>query len=168
MPGRDERMTVERLIDRSAEGGSGAGRPLSRRARQTQRTVEAYLKNGMPPRWMERLVQIDHATRRARARVERSHRAVVEECGADGDLFAWRWRAAAPRFRFEDVNDLIREHNDWYPIERDLPMDMRTRDYVLIGGRSYRRRELGPEWVLEHFPAHPRDAARVQAAGSGR
>ena len=32
-------------------------------------------------------------------------------------------------------------------------MDLRTRDYVLINGRSYRRPELGPAWVLEHFPA---------------
>ena len=27
-------------------------------------------------------------------------------------------------------------------------MDLRTRDYVLINGRSYRRAVLGPEWVL--------------------
>ena len=25
-------------------------------------------------------------------------------------------------------------HNEWYPVERDLPMDLRTRDYVLING----------------------------------
>jgi hypothetical protein len=32
-------------------------------------------------------------------------------------------------------------------------MDLRTRDYVKVNGRSYRRPELGPEWVLEQFPA---------------
>jgi len=32
-------------------------------------------------------------------------------------------------------------------------MDLRTRDFVLINGRSYRRAELGPDWVLEHFPS---------------
>ena len=32
-------------------------------------------------------------------------------------------------------------------------MNPRTGDYVLIHGRSYRRPELGPEWVLEQFPA---------------
>jgi hypothetical protein len=32
-------------------------------------------------------------------------------------------------------------------------MDIRTRDYVLINGRSYRRAELGQEWVLARFPA---------------
>jgi hypothetical protein len=31
-------------------------------------------------------------------------------------------------------------------------MDIHTRDYVLINGRSYRRRELDAAWVLERFP----------------
>jgi hypothetical protein len=31
-------------------------------------------------------------------------------------------------------------------------MDPRTRDYVPIHGRSYRKVPLGPDWVLEHFP----------------
>ena len=32
-------------------------------------------------------------------------------------------------------------------------MDLRTRDYVLINGRSYRREPLSAEWVLRQFPA---------------
>jgi len=50
---------------------------------------------------------------------------------------------------------LIAQHNDWYPVERDLPLNPRTGDYVCVGGRSYRRPVLGAEWVLEHFPAPP-------------
>lgn len=163
-PTRHERMTVERLLKRSAEGGSAAGQPLSRRARQTQRSVEAYLKNGVPPRWMERLVQIDRGTTRARERVERRYLALRDECGADLESFARRWRATASSLSFEDLNDLIREHNDWYPIERDLPMDMRTRDYVRIGGRSYRRPEIGLAWVLDNFPPAPHDATAAEGA----
>jgi hypothetical protein len=56
------------------------------------------------------------------------------------------------------VNELIREHNEWYPVEADLAIDLRTRDYVPICGRSYRRTELGPDWILEQFPASPRRA----------
>ena len=48
---------------------------------------------------------------------------------------------------------LVEQHNDWYPIERQLPMDPRTGDYVRFAGRSYRRPILGPDWILEHFPA---------------
>ena len=75
------------------------------------------------------------------------------EYGHDREEFARRWAAIAQAARFDDLNELIRQHNDWYPIERDLPMDLRTRDYVKVNGNSYRRPELGPAWVLEHFPA---------------
>jgi len=51
------------------------------------------------------------------------------------------------------VNELIRQHNLWYPAEAKLPMDPRTRDFVLVGGRPYRRRPLDASWVLERFPA---------------
>jgi len=71
---------------------------------------------------------------------------------AAGVAAARRWEAIAHAARFDDLNDLIRQHNEWYPIERDLPMDLRTRDYVLINGRSYRRPLLSPQWVLEQFP----------------
>ena len=64
-----------------------------------------------------------------------------------------RWTAFAHRCHFEELNELIGQHNEWYPIERDLPMDLRTRDYVLINGRSYRREPLSADWVLRHFPA---------------
>ena len=57
----------------------------------------------------------------------------------------------AEAWSFEDLNELIRTHNEWYPVERDLPMDLRTRDYVLVNGRSYRRRELDAGWILEQF-----------------
>ena len=54
--------------------------------------------------------------------------------------------------RTEAVNELIRQHNEWYPVETRLPMDPRTGDYIRRSGRSFRRPELGPEWVLERFP----------------
>ena len=105
---------------------------------------------------MERVVEIDQgiaaekrrlerAYRRARARVRPRPRAVrppLAEVAA-----GWRFDPA--------LNDLIEQHNEWYPVERRLPMNPRTGDYVPVGGRSYRRPVLGPEWVLEHFPASP-------------
>ena len=38
-------------------------------------------------------------------------------------------------------------------IETRLPMDPRTGDYIRRGGRSYRRDEVGPAWILERFPS---------------
>ena len=148
-----DRSAAERLVKKDLDASTGLGRPISSQARMAQRTVEAYLKAGVRPRWMERIAEIDHSIAAQKRRLARSHRALREECGDDRALFAERWRAFAERCRFDELNELIRQHNEWYPIERDLPMDLRTRDYVLVAGRSYRREPLSPAWVLEQFPA---------------
>jgi hypothetical protein len=151
----NERSSVERLLERSLVDDSGFGRPLSRRAATTQRSVEAYLKTGVRPRWMERVVEIDQGIATEKRRLERAYRALQAECGRDRARFARRWRERVHAWRFDDLNELIEQHNEWYPVERRLPMNPRTGDYVPVGGRSYRRPVLGPEWVLEQFPAWP-------------
>jgi hypothetical protein len=63
------------------------------------------------------------------------------------------WRSIAEQWDFGDVNDLIDRHNRFYPIEARLPMDPRSRDFVKVGGRHYRREPLDAAWVLARFPA---------------
>jgi hypothetical protein len=149
----DRRTAAERLVAESLEDPRSAGRPFSSRARESRRSLEDYLRAGMRPRWMDRLIEIERGTKREQRRLAKAYEELREECGDDRRTFARRWRAIAAAWRFDELNELIRTHNEWYPVERDLPMDLRTRDYVLINGRSYRRRELGPDWVLERFPA---------------
>ena len=153
MSHEDPRTATERLLARKLEGAEQRGRPVSDRARQTRRSVEAYLRAGVRPRWMERLMEIEQGMRAETRRLERAYRQLQEEHAGDPEGFGRRWRALAHARRFDELNELIAQHNEWYPVERDLPMDPRTRDYVLINGRSYRRALLGPEWVLERFPA---------------
>jgi hypothetical protein len=149
-----ERSSVERLLERTLVDESGLGKPLSHRAATTQRSVEAYLKAGVRPRWMERVVEVDRGIAAETRRLERAYRALGRECGTDRAAFARRWLQRVHGWRFDAaLNELIEQHNEWYPVERRLPMNPRTGDYVPVGGRSYRRPVLGPEWVLEHFPA---------------
>jgi len=101
---------------------------------------------------LERLGEIDFGVARERRRLQRAYESLRAELGRGAEL-ARRWRAVAHGWSFDDVNELIHQHNEWFPIERQLPVDPRTRDYVLVGGRNYRRAELGPQWVLEKFPA---------------
>ena len=135
------------MLEEHAVGG-----PISAASRWTPRTLEAYLKAGGRPRWMERIGEIEALTANARTRLRRARRALEAECGADAGLFARRWREVAERWDFEEVNRLIGQHNDWFPIERDLAMDPRTKDYVKIRGRSYRREPLDADWILREFP----------------
>jgi hypothetical protein len=154
--------SVEELLAGKLEGTDAIGRPLSRRARQTRRSVEAYLKAGVRPRWMERLAEIDRGIAFEKQRIAHAYQALARECGGHPRVFERRWRTVARSWSFDDgLNELICQHNEWYPVERDLPMDPRTRDYIRLGGRSYRRPVLGPEWLLEHFPASlPRRSAQ--------
>ena len=144
--------SVERFVRKSLISEDALGRPFSERVRHSRRTLENYLKAGALPRWMERVAEIDRRVADEHARLATAYDALRHECGADREAFAERWRTLAESLRFDDLNDLIGQHNEWYPIERDLPMNPRTGDYVQVRGRSYRRPELGPEWVLAQFP----------------
>jgi hypothetical protein len=149
---QDRQAPAERLVSRTLDQRD-LGRPLSERTRLTRRSVEEYLKAGGRPRWMERLLEIDRGIARERRRLDRAYRALREQSPAE--QFADRWRETVGGWRFDAINELIGQHNDWYPIERDLPMDLRTRDYVRVGGRSYRRQPLDADWALAQFPAVP-------------
>jgi hypothetical protein len=123
------------------------------------RSVEAYLRGNSAPRFMRRLVEIEGEYASNRRRLEEAYRELEEECDGRADLFSERWLATARTWRFDALNKLIQEHNAWYPIESNLPMDPRTGSYVGINGQSYRRVELGPDWILEHFPPAPTSPA---------
>ncbi|HEX8073565.1 MAG TPA: hypothetical protein VF545_01155 [Thermoleophilaceae bacterium] len=151
----DPRTPIERTLHNSLEDDSGVGKPLSRRARQQRRSIEAYLKAGGVPRHMERLREIDLAIKMQTDRLDTAYRRLRAAYADDAELFARRWRERVHAWRFERLNELIRQHNEWYPIEARLPMDPRTGDYVRRAGRSYRRSELTPEWALARFPAEP-------------
>lgn len=154
----DERKTaVERLVEKGLDGAPGVGKPLSRRTRQTRRSLEGYFQAGLRPRWMDRIVEIEQGIASQKRRLADDHRRLRAACGSDEAAFAARWREHASSRRFDDLNDLIRQHNEWFPMERDLPVDVRTGDYVRLNGRSYRKRELDEGWVLEHFPAEMTD-----------
>jgi hypothetical protein len=147
------RTIVERIVEQDLDENAGRGRPLSSRARQTQRSIDAYLKAGVRPRWMERIADVDAGIARERRRLAEAHRALREEYAGDAALFARCWRERAESWSFDrGLNELIAQHNEWYPIERDLPINPRTGEYVRVGGRSFRRPELGPAWALEQFP----------------
>ena len=122
------------------------GTKQRRRIRRFRPEADRYLASlGGPLPYMQRLRQIEDETEAVTARLA----AAYAEHGGD----AGAWRRIAERWDFGEINDLIERHNRWYPIEARLPMDPRTKDYVTVGGRSYRRKPLDAAWILEQFPA---------------
>ena len=128
-------------------------RRISRRTLRSLSTVEQYLQAGVVPRFIERANQIEEQTRRHRQRLERAYEWTREQHGEDRAEFAENWMRIARGWRFDDVNDLIDEHNRWYPAERRLPLNPRSGDYLTIGGRDWRRLRLDTDWILSQFPA---------------
>src|SRR5947209_4610051 len=115
---------VERRIMKSFVDDSGVGKPLSRRARHTKRSVEAYLAAGAIPRYMERLREIDGAIKRNRRQLERAYRTLKASCGEDAELFARRWEALARSWSFGELNALLDEHHF---LQRFTPRRPRSR-----------------------------------------
>lgn len=142
---------AERHIARSRIDDTPAG-PLSERQLYTQRTVEDYLRGAVMPRYMERLRDITRQTEGHVRALGDAHAALRADHAGDPQGFAEAWRARVAAWPFGETNELIEQHNEWYPVERQLPFDLRTRDYVLIAGRSYRREPLTAEWALSRFP----------------
>jgi len=141
-PSRDERERLEG--DRDLNPLLGA--PLRRRLAHFQVEPDRYLASlGGPLPYMQRLRRIEQETDEHLARLTEAHAA------HEGDPEGWRRLVDA--WDFSEVNELIDRHNRYYPIEARLAMDPRSRDFVKLGGRPYRREPLGAAWLAERFPA---------------
>jgi hypothetical protein len=151
-PQGERRSPAERLVAGSLIDESGVGKPLRRSTLQRARSVESYLRGDALPRYIRRAAEIERGTRGHEAALREAREELAESVGHDPAAFAERWTRTVRGWDFEDVNELVRQHNAWYPVERDLPMDPRTGDYVLVSGRSYRREELDADWALRRFP----------------
>jgi hypothetical protein len=142
------------------EGSPLKGKPLRRRLRNFRPDAASYIASlGGPLPYMTRLREIHDLTASHERRLREEWARLAAECRGDEATFARRWRAAAERWNFVEVNDLIERHNRWFPLESRLPMDPRTGDFVKVDGRPYRRRPLDAGWVLERFPPTPARAA---------
>src|SRR3954462_11561503 len=150
---RPQHSPVERRVARSLDGEDRRGRAIPTEELHRERSVENYLRGAVMPRWMERLRDIETGMRRHRSALAADYAYLREQCGDDRALFALEGRELVHRRSFANVNALVRDHNEWSPVERQLPMDPRTGEYVLIAGRPYTREELTPAWALAQFPA---------------
>jgi hypothetical protein len=121
------------------------GKALPRRIRAFGAQAHTYLASlAGPPLYMQRARLIDEETERHQIRLAEAYELYRDDPA--------EWRRIAERWNFTEVNDLIERHNTWYPVEARLPMNPRTRDYVEVGGRPYRREPLDARWILEQFP----------------
>jgi hypothetical protein len=136
--------------DRAADGATARGRPLSRRARQTQRSVEAYLRPACAA--LDGAVEeIDQgiATEKRRwpaptGRSARSARATRRLRG--------RWRALARRGA--STTSTCSSSSTTTGIRSSASSRWTPHRATTCASRgAHRRPVLGARWILEHFPA---------------
>lgn len=137
------------------------GKPLEQRLRNFRPGADSAIRAlGGPTLWMRRLRTIENEQVRHESELGELWLALAEEA-TDTEAFARAWRETASGWSFAEVNELIDRHNRYFPAEARLPMDPRTRDFVKINGRSYERKPLGVEWILERWPADLRAVRRA-------
>ena len=137
------------------------GKPLEQRLRNFRPGADSAIRAlGGPTLWMRRLRTIENELERHEAELGELWLALAEEATA-AEEFARRWLETARGWSFAQVNELIHRHNRNFPAEARLPMDPRTRDFVKINGRSYERKPLDEQWILERWPADLRAARRA-------
>jgi hypothetical protein len=135
-------------------GNPLAGAPLRQRLRNFRPDADAQLSAlGGPLAWMRRLRAIEIAIGLHEEQLAEAWNELRAQYGPGTEQFAREWRAAAERWDFHEVNDLIERHNRQFPAESRLPMNPRTGDFVLVNGRPYTREPLDAAWVLSRLPA---------------
>jgi hypothetical protein len=107
---------------------------------------------GGAPAWSRRLKRIHDLTNATTEEMDAAWRKVARLARGNANRFASDWQRHAANADFSELNELIANHNWYFPIEANLAMDPKTLDYVKFGGEDYRRRPLDSAWVLEHFP----------------
>ncbi len=156
-----EREALERyLADNPAHG-----EPIRPRLRGAPSSPDSYAASlGGPLPYMQRLRAVEEERADHERRLENAWRRLADECRGNAGDFARRWAGVAARWVFLSVNELIERHNRYYPAEARLPMDPRTGDFALVGGKPYRVEPLDERWVFERFPGSLDEALAYGAA----
>ena len=116
-------------------------------------TLDEYLKamDG-PPAWVMRLKRIEDWMDQTSARVHKDWVEMALENFDNSENFRREWMRFIENFDFSQINKWIGDHNEYFPIEANLPYDIRT-GKMLYGGGPFRKKEfLGPDWLLDQFP----------------
>ncbi len=88
---------------------------MSRRALADPSLVERYIRGAVMPRFMQRLREIDDELVAHRMRLEHLYADLRRSFEGDPRGFEERWLDVAYSWRFDRVNELIAQHNEYYP-----------------------------------------------------
>jgi hypothetical protein len=165
LDGTARSQAERRMVEHDLEGNPFAGERVRQRLRNFRPGVDTYVSalHG-PLAYMQRLRTIHEEELAHEERLRVAWLELAADLDGNAERFAASWRRTASRWNFTAINLLIDKHNRYFPAESRLPMDPRTGDFILVGGRPYRREPLDSRWVLARFPDRLDTAHAARAA----
>ena len=145
----------ERHIQATLEASGRLGTPLNLTSTPFKIATEAVAGAVMtgPRRYMVRRKRIEQGREELLTGLAVIWREMAERHVDQPDAFARAWSRWVEGLDLTVLNGLIAAHNLWYPAEANLPMDIRTLDYVTPDGRDYREEPVSSAWLLARYPA---------------
>jgi len=120
------------------------GRPLELRPLPFTLTMEEKMRGAMGvPSWVRRRRKLEISMEQLRTDLDRRWSLTATE----------DWTAIAQAWDLSPINREIERFNRFYPIERNLPLDPRTRKMFDGGVAWMPLPALDAAWILDAFPA---------------
>lgn len=163
-PDRERRRQEDHHLRGSLRQAERLGTPLnlpSMAFRVSAEQAANALITG-PRRYMTRLRRIEIGVEQVLDRARTAWTKLAAHHAGSPSRFARAWQAWVRSADLATLNALIAAHNEWYPVEANLRIDIRTGDYITHDGRDYRHEPITPAWLLARFPP---DLTQALAAG---
>ncbi len=120
------------------------GKPLRFLPRSFVPTAEDGLRAAMGiPYWIRRRKRLEHHMEELERRIESTWRRTSPR----------QWTVVAASWDLSDINREIQDFNTFYPVERNLAMDPRTREFIELGRPWKPIARLDSAWILTRFPS---------------
>lgn len=145
---------TDRLLRESIQASGLAGKPLTVASTPFTISLEATVAGMMgPPAWAKRLKRIHDLAETLHTEALEAWREHVRRFGRKPDEFTARWRAHLLKLDLAPLNQAIRDHNEYYPIEARLPINRITGRYELPSGMEHPKAVVTVADLLLRYPA---------------
>ncbi len=115
-----------------------------------------------PPPYAIRARMIEDIIERLHSELEKQWKAAARHYEDDPKTFARVWKAVIETMNLSELNDLVKEHNTFYPIEANLREHPDT-GQLMIGATPWKpKKKMSARDLLEKFPPDL-EAARAAA-----
>ena len=105
-----------------------------------------------PPAYALRARKIEDSIAHLYNNLEVRYSELLENFGKEPIEFARKWKEVINSLELDTINRLIEKHNEYYPIEANLPMDMETSRYMLGSAPWKSKQKLSKERLFVRFP----------------